>query len=92
MNHGKHQTPREVAKVRHDLWMRGWMIKKEMEDFLCISAHERIKVWKKLEDQIADEGKMVMEGKMITSRVMKYAGLTEKRIVSDYERLVVNHG
>lgn len=92
MNHGQHQTPQEIAKRRHELWMKGWMKKKEMEDFLCISAHERAKVWNLLEKQIEDEGKRLMDGKMLTSRVMKYAGLTEKRIVSDYERLVVTNG
>ncbi len=80
--------PAELAEFRHAIYMRGWMRKSEMERFLQIGRCERVAIWEKLEKEIEEEGKRTLGDKMMASRVMKYAGLTPKRIVGDYERLV----
>lgn len=81
-------NPKDLAEFRHEIYMRGWMKRGEMEKFLQIGRCERVAIWEKLEKEIEAEGKRTLGDKMMASRVMKYAGLTPKRIVGDYERLV----
>lgn len=80
-------SPSELAKFRHDMFVRGWMGKGDMEKFLQIGRRQRVEVWDELEKEAEKEGKRPLKDKMMTSRVMRYAGLSEKRIVGDYERL-----
>lgn len=73
-------------KFRYEMKTRGWMRKSDIRPFTGCKAKEINEIWKALHDDMKYEGIESMDGIVLTKRVIKFMGLTDKDIDKAYEK------
>lgn len=73
-------------KFRYEMKTRGWMRKSDIRPFTGCKQREIDTIWKSIQTDMKREGIESMDGIVLTKRVMKFIGLTEKDIDKAYEK------
>ena len=83
----KVSATKELAKFRYDMMLKGFMNKSELKRFLQIGEKRTAKAWNKMQSDIDKEGlEGLGGGLLLTTRAMKYLGITRKEVIDNYER------
>jgi hypothetical protein len=78
-------TPTDLAVVRYQNLNRGWMLTKDIAECVPCSLQTARLIRKQIELKIKSEGFESLRGCILTARFLKFMGMSEKKIMTDYE-------
>jgi len=79
-------TTEGLEATRYYLMVKGFVNKSELRRFIPCGQKRAQEIWDDVNAQIKNEGLESLSGTILVSRLLKYIGKTEKKIVEDYER------
>lgn len=83
----------ELAESRYRLMQQGFLNKSEIRQFVPCGKRRAAQIFDDIERSIKREGIENLQGNIIkVERVMKYLGLTEKKVVDLYEKECIKKG
>ena len=78
---------KELAKFRYDMMLKGFRNRTELKKFLQVGEKRAAKAWDKMQADIDKEGLEGLDGgALLTTRAIKYLGMTKKEVIENYER------